>query len=114
VHREVGEEAALGGGEGAGDEVEGGQRDDRVSETTEAVDEDALRGGIQGGNSLRQVGAESNGNLAGFPLQIWAVRRFLLSSGARGEGGNRRTDFCFGASADRVLSATLHVDTSYA
>ncbi len=56
VDREVGEEAALGGGEGAGDEVKGGQRDERVSETTEAVDEDALRGGFQGGNSLREVG----------------------------------------------------------
>src|SRR5581483_9440193 len=39
---EVGEETALGRGEGAGDEVEGRESDERVAEAAEAVDEDAV------------------------------------------------------------------------
>jgi len=38
---EVGEEAALGLREGAGDEVECGESDERVAEAAEAVDEDS-------------------------------------------------------------------------
>jgi hypothetical protein len=57
---------------GAGDEVEGGQRDDSVSEATEAVDEDALHGGFHGGSSLRADGAESNPLFVGFSVRIGA------------------------------------------
>ena len=44
VDGEVGEEAAIGLGEGAGDEVEGGEGDERVAEAAETVDEDTLDG----------------------------------------------------------------------
>jgi hypothetical protein len=114
VDGEVVEEAALGGGKGAGDEVEGGQGDERVSEATEAVDEDALRWGFQGGNSLGQAGAESNGNLAGISRSGSNWSGVAAGAPAVGRRGNRRIDFGFGESADTVLSAPLHVDTSYA
>jgi hypothetical protein len=41
-NREVGEEAALGLREGAGDEVERWESDEGVAEAAEAVDEDAV------------------------------------------------------------------------
>jgi hypothetical protein len=91
VDGEVGEEAAFGAREGAGDEMEGGQGDDRVSEATQAVDEDALRGGFQGGNSLEQEGTGGQWQSCGvFPFfdLLPAVRSgdFRCPSGADGEG----------------------------
>ena len=42
VGGEAGEKASLGVGKGAGDEMEGGQRDDHVADGAEAVDQDTL------------------------------------------------------------------------
>lgn len=61
-HGEVGEHAALCVGEGAGDEVQGGQGDKGVAEGAETVDEDPFGGGWHRGSSL--LGSEAEGNCA--------------------------------------------------
>ncbi len=53
--REVGEEAALGGREGAGDEVEGGESDECVAEAAEAVDQDTADVLIHGSQCSRDM-----------------------------------------------------------
>ncbi len=79
VNGEVGKEAAFGPGKGTGDQVKGGQCDERIPQTCPAVHKDALCGGFH------VAGVCGNAKTRAMPLlgETTGANEGGISAGAR-------------------------------